>query len=61
MAVNSFPLSFVEGTLEVNFSVQTQGFRGKTLLVYAYYSVGLELLSKVFTDDLEFTDDLFQI
>jgi len=31
------------------------------LLVYAYYSVGLEILSKVFTNDLEFTDDLFHI
>ena len=28
---------------------------------YAYYSARLEILSKVFTDDLEFTDDLFHI
>ena len=31
------------------------------MLVYAYDSVGLEILSKVFTNDLEFTDDLFHI
>ena len=75
MAANSFPLSFAEGTLEVNFVSTDMGLPWKDPVgsflclffclfyayFYAYYSARLEILSKVFTDDLEFTDDLFHI